>query len=64
MIVVYQNVQGSNHDALGRPTQISDSGGGTLSYTYNVNDVLLKGKFRGKPSSTALMLVYSPGYHG
>jgi RHS repeat-associated protein len=27
-------------DALGRPLQVTDGGGGTLSYTYSANDVL------------------------
>ena len=29
------------YDAMGRPTSVSDAGGGTVSYTYTKNDVLV-----------------------
>lgn len=32
----------TTYDALNRPTQVTDSGGGTTNYYYNQNDVLLR----------------------
>jgi len=31
----------TTYDALGRPTQVTDAGGGVVTYSYNQNDVLI-----------------------
>jgi RHS repeat-associated protein len=50
----------STYDALGRPWNMKDAGGGTVGYTYNLNDVLVtSGPIPAQENSKARQLEYN-----